>query len=81
MLLDVWMSAPLIKDGQVAEIGEVFCLVLIHNHFVSNCFSFIFQLQVIKRVNKVLLKMSISQGHSYLVIGAQAEVCKLNNIR
>ena len=32
------------------------------------------KLQVIKRVNKVLLKMSISQGHSYLVIGAQAEV-------
>ena len=29
---------------------------------------------MIKRVNKVLLKMSISQGHSYLVIGAQAEV-------
>ena len=36
---------------------------------------------MIKRVNKVLLKMSISQGHSYLVIGAQAEVCKFNNIR
>ena len=36
---------------------------------------------MIKRVNKVLLKMSISQGHSYLVIGAQAEVCKCNNIR
>ena len=32
------------------------------------------KVQVIKRVNKVLLKMSISQGHSYLVIGAQAEV-------
>ena len=32
------------------------------------------KVHVIKRVNKVLLKMSISQGHSYLVIGAQAEV-------
>jgi Zn-dependent M16 (insulinase) family peptidase len=54
LLLDVWMSAPLVKDGKIADIGEV-----------------------IKRVNKVLLKMSISQGHSYIVVGAQAEVAKL----
>ena len=54
LLLDVWMSAPLLKDGRVADIGEV-----------------------IKRVNKVLLKMSISQGHSYVVIGVQAELGKL----
>ena len=54
LLLDVWMSSPLKKDGVVSDVGEV-----------------------IKRVNKVLLKMSISQGHSYLVIGAQMELDKL----
>jgi len=32
---------------------------------------------VLKRVNKVLLKMDVSQGYSYVVLGAQAELVKL----
>jgi len=32
---------------------------------------------VIKRVNKVLLKMDVSQGYSYIVIGGQTELSKL----
>ena len=39
LLLDVWMSAPLIKEGKVAEIGEVdpalFCILLFF--IILNC--------------------------------------------
>jgi len=54
LLIDLWTTSPMKKNGSVTDIGGV-----------------------IKRYNKSLLKLEMSQGYSYLTIGAQAELIKL----
>jgi len=54
LLIDLWTTSPMKKNGTVTDIGGV-----------------------IKRYNKSLLKLEMSQGYSYITIGAQSELMKL----
>jgi len=54
LLIDLWTTSPMKKNGTVTDIGGV-----------------------IKRYNKALLKLEMSQGYSYITIGAQSELKKL----
>lgn len=54
LLIDLWTTSPMKKNGTVTDIGGV-----------------------IKRYNKSLLKLEMSQGYSYITIGAQSELLKL----
>ena len=54
LLIDLWTTSPMKKNGTVTDYGGV-----------------------IKRYNKSLLKLEMSQGYSYITIGAQAEMVKL----